>query len=188
MSAIIDLLHHRRSSKKFGDKAPNQEQLSLILKAGLRAPDHGKLKPYRFFVLEKSAMPTLEKCLKEAVVEFDLSEKDMERATKLPKQAPMIIGVVAHLDHHSEKVPAWEQMLTAGCAAYAMQLAAHDLGFDSKWVTRKWVDGSALRSLFQCREKDKIIALLLIGSPAEGSQAALAKESEAIEDFVQYIK
>lgn len=51
----LDLLLHRRSSKKLGDKAPNPEQLELILKAGLRAPDHGRLKPYHFVVIERYA-------------------------------------------------------------------------------------------------------------------------------------
>lgn len=42
---ILDLLLHRRSSKKFSDNAPTPEQIEQILKAGLRAPDHGRLKP-----------------------------------------------------------------------------------------------------------------------------------------------
>lgn len=42
---ILDLLQRRRSNKQFGDIAPNEEQLQHILKAALRAPDHGKMKP-----------------------------------------------------------------------------------------------------------------------------------------------
>ena len=64
---ILDLLHRRRSNKKFGEQAPNAEQLEQILKAGLRVPDHGRLKPYRFVVIEKSGMPQFGECLKAAV-------------------------------------------------------------------------------------------------------------------------
>lgn len=187
MQSILHLLHHRRSSKKFGEIAPNAEQLDAIFKAALRVPDHGKLQPYRFFVLDKAAMPRFKQCLDSAVAEFHLSERDAEKTQRLSEQAPMIIGVVAHLDHDSPKVPAWEQMLTAGCATYAMQLAAHAQGFDTKWISKKWVEGRALRELFRCREKDRIVALLLIGSPLEG-EAALAKESENTEGFVTFIK
>lgn len=184
---ILDLLLRRRSSKKFGDKAPTPEQLEKILKAGLRAPDHGRLKPYRFVVIEKSGMPQLRECLKSAVEEFELGEERLMKAEKITSK-PMIIGVVAKIDHSIAKVPAWEQMLTAGCATYAIQLAANSLGFDTVWITNKWVNGSVLRSTFGCKENDKIIALIMIGSPADGEQITLAPESENIDKFVSYIK
>ncbi|STO64887.1 nitroreductase [Haemophilus parahaemolyticus] len=72
---ILDLLHHRRSSKQFGNVAPNTEQLDAILKAALRAPDHGRMKPYHFVVIQKSGMPKFHECLKSAVLEFEMDEK-----------------------------------------------------------------------------------------------------------------
>ncbi|HGO5855758.1 TPA: nitroreductase family protein [Mannheimia haemolytica] len=185
---ILDLLHHRRSNKKFGDKAPNAEQLEQILKAGLRVPDHGRLKPYRFVVIEKSCMPQFGECLKSAVEEFEMGEERLKKAEKLANQAPMIIGVVATLDDSIAKVPSWEQMITAGCATYAIQLAANAQGFDTVWITNKWINGTALRTAFGCQESDKIIALIMLGSPAEGEQIALAPESESLEGFVRYLK
>lgn len=185
---ILTLLQHRRSSKQFSDQAPNQAQLEQILKAGLRAPDHGRMKPYHFVVIEKSGMPLLHKWLKSAAVEFEMDEKNTLKADKLANQAPMIIGIVAKLDHDSEKVPAWEQMITAGCAAYAMQLAANAQGFETVWISKKWVEGSALRQAFGCSENDKVIGLLLIGSPKEGDAISLAKNSEDPTTFVRFIR
>lgn len=183
----LDLLLHRRSSKKFGDSAPSSAQLEQILKAGLRAPDHGRLKPYHFVVIEQSGMPQLRECLISAVEEFELGEEYVKKAENLSTRAPMIIGVVAKLDHHIAKVPAWEQMLTAGCATYGIQLAANALGFDTVWVTNKWINGSQLRDAFHCKEDDKIIALVMIGSPLEG-KINQAKENESLNGFVSYIK
>ncbi|QIM65905.1 nitroreductase [Mannheimia granulomatis] len=185
---ILDLLQRRRSNKKFGDKAPNAEQLEQILKAGLRVPDHGRLKPYHFVVIEKSGMPKICEHFKAAVAEFNLSEEHLAKAEKLASRAPMIIGVVAKLDHNIAKVPAWEQMLSAGCATYAIQLAANALGFDTVWITNKWVNGSSLRTAFDCQEGDKIIALLMVGSPIEDEQINLAPESESLDGFISYIK
>ncbi|EQA08926.1 nitroreductase family protein [Glaesserella parasuis] len=48
----LDLLQRRRSSKKFGQDVPNAEQLENMFKAAVRAPDHGRLKPYHFVVIE----------------------------------------------------------------------------------------------------------------------------------------
>ena len=113
---ILDLLHHRRSSKQFGNVAPNTEQLDAILKA--------------------------------AAIEFEMDEKNAAKADKLANQAPMVIGVVAKLDHESVKVPIWEQIVCAGCATYAMQLAANAQGFDTVWITKKWVESTAIREAF----------------------------------------
>ena len=58
-------------------------------------------------------------------------------------------------------------MLTAGCAAYALQLAASAQGFDNVWITGMWVNSPLLREAFECADKDKIIGLMMIGSPTE---------------------
>ncbi len=61
---ILNLLHHRRSSKQFGDVIPNAKQLDAILKAALRAPDHGRMKPYHFVVIEKKRNAKISRMLK----------------------------------------------------------------------------------------------------------------------------
>lgn len=185
---ILDLLQRRRSNKQFGDIAPNEEQLQHILKAALRAPDHGKMKPYRFVVIEKSGMGKLREYLNAAAIEFEMDEKNAAKADKLSSQAPMVIGIVAKIDHQSPKVPAWEQIVTAGCATYAMQLAANAQGFETVWISKKWVEGTAIRHAFGCAEGDKIIGLLLIGSPKEDDGISLAREAEDPTDFVSFIR
>lgn len=188
MSDILTLLQHRRSNKQLGDQAPNAEQLTQMFKAALRVPDHGKLKPYRFVVIEKAAMPKLHSWLAAAVDEFGLDEKVLAKAEKIANQAPLVIGVVAKIDPNLAKVPAWEQMISAGCATYALQLAAYAQGFDSVWISKHWVNGSALRAGFGCEADDKVVSLLLIGSPKEGEGVARSPESESPEGFVQFIR
>ncbi|WP_301099343.1 NAD(P)H nitroreductase [Otariodibacter sp.] len=185
---VLDLLQHRRSSKKFGDVAPTKEQLDIILKSALRVPDHGHLKPYHFIVIEKEKMPLFEKHLKSAAFELKLGDEMLEKAKKISQRAPMIIGVVAKITKDIAKVPAWEQMLSAGCATYAMQLAANAQGFETCWITNKWVNGSDLRQAFNCQESDKIIALLMIGSPADGENITLANHTDDITSFFNYLK
>lgn len=184
----LHLLQHRRSTKKFGDKAPNPEQLEAILKAALRVPDHGKLKPYHFVVIEKSGMDKFHQHLRAVVKEFNLDDDLYAKAEKLSQRAPMVIGVVAKIQKEIAKVPAWEQMLTAGCATYAMQLAANAQGFETVWISGRWINGTALRQAFGCGESDKIVALVMIGSPQDGDQITLASQSEEIGEFVSYIR
>ncbi|PLM54617.1 NAD(P)H nitroreductase, partial [Klebsiella michiganensis] len=47
----LELLVNRRSASRLTDPAPAGEQLENILRAGLRAPDHGTLQPWRFFII-----------------------------------------------------------------------------------------------------------------------------------------
>lgn len=48
----LELLVNRRSASRLTEPAPAGEQLENILRAGLRAPDHGTLQPWHFFVIE----------------------------------------------------------------------------------------------------------------------------------------
>ncbi|PVX31761.1 nitroreductase [Pasteurella langaaensis DSM 22999] len=180
----IELLQTRRSNKKLVAPAPNKEQLAQIFQAALRAPDHGKLQPYRFVVVEQEGFTRLASLLTAAATELNLEEKHFAKVNKICS-APMIIAVVAKIDKTIAKVPAWEQMLSAGCAAYSVQLAAQDLGFDNVWITGKWVDGAELRQAFGCAENDKVVALILLGTAAERAD----KEPRAgkLEDFVSYL-
>lgn len=187
MTDVLHLLQHRRSTKKFGDIAPNAEQLENMIQAALRAPDNGTLKPYKFIVIEKTGMNHLKDCMLSAVDEFEMGEAGEAKAKKISSNAPMMIGVVANFKNE-KPIPEWEQMLTAGCATYAMQLAANAQGFETCWITNKWVNAKAIRSMFQCGANDMVIALVMIGSPAEGEEITLARQPEDTTGFVTYIK
>lgn len=181
----LTLLTSRRSNKKLFAPAPNMAELDQLFQAALHAPDHGKLQPYRFMVIEKEGLIKLSGLLKSAVEEFDLGEERLKKAENFSTKAPMIIAVIAKIQKEITKVPAWEQMLTAGCATYAMQLAANALGFDNIWVTGPWLEGSKLRQALLCEEDDKIIAFLLIGK----NEDKITREAKSIgtEHLVNYL-
>ena len=160
----LKLLTERYSEKKLSAPAPDKHQLTQMFQAALRSPDHGRLQPYRFIVIEQDKMTELSRLLKSAVHELNLGEERLKKAENLATRAPMIIGVVAKIDPNIRKVPEWEQLLCAGCATYAIQLAANALGFKNVWVSGPWLDGSDLRQAFQCDTADKIIGFLMIGS------------------------
>ena len=54
-AALAFLLNRRsRPAKTLTGPAPSKEELTLILEAGTRVPDHGKLEPWRLKVLTLS--------------------------------------------------------------------------------------------------------------------------------------
>ncbi|CAM3777624.1 NAD(P)H nitroreductase [Avibacterium endocarditidis] len=181
----LTLLTSRRSNKKLFAPAPNQAQLEQIFQAALHVPDHGRLQPYRFVVIEKDGLNKLGGLLKSAVQELNLGEERLKKAENLPNRAPMIIAVIAKIQKDIAKVPAWEQMLTAGCATYAMQLAANAQGFDNVWVTGPWVDGSELRQALQCDQNDKVVAFIMLGTGKE--KASREPKQIDLANFVSYL-
>lgn len=181
----LDLLQHRRSCKKFGDLAPTKEQLTQMFKAALRAPDHGRLKPYRFVVIEDRLI--FEDALVAAANEFNLGEHGLGKAHKLSLQAPCVVAAIAKLDDSIEKVPLWEQQISAGCATYGLQLAANSLGFETVWISKHWIKGEVMRNVLQCQVNEQVIGLIMIGSPAEKETISLTTETEDITNFVSYL-
>ncbi|MFC6276725.1 nitroreductase family protein [Psittacicella hinzii] len=184
---VVNFLTNRFSQKKLVAPAPNKEQLNLIFKAALRTPDHGSLKPFQFYVVEgEAALKNLSTLMLDCCKELDLPEKFYDKAEKFWSRAPQVIVVVAKVDPNHKKVPAWEQVVTAGCATYAIQLAANDLGFDNFWVTGKWTQGTKMREFFNCEANDQIVAFLLSGTCVEAKEKE-DKKLKYVDDYVTFI-
>ncbi|SET12757.1 NAD(P)H nitroreductase [Thorsellia anophelis] len=177
----IDLLLKRQSQSKLITPAPSGQSLELILQAGLRAPDHGHLTPWRFVIIQNEGLDRLSDLFVQTVCSQDSDKK--QRAASLPYRAPMIIAVIAKVVDHP-KVPYWEQIVSAGCAVQAMQMAAFALGFGGIWRSGDWCDNEIIRTAFNCMPLDKIVGYLYLGTP----EGALAKLPEInTEDYTEYL-
>ncbi|QHM71192.1 NAD(P)H nitroreductase [Mixta intestinalis] len=179
----LHLLVNRRSASRLTEPAPAGEALENILRAAMRAPDHGTLQPWRFHIIEKEGLERFSQLLEQAARDGDQDEKAIEKAKQAPFRAPMIITVVAHCEDHP-KVPRWEQLLSAGCAVMAMQMAAMAQGFNGIWRSGAWTDNDAVRKAFHCREQDAIVGFLYLGTPQLKSSTTVLPPETA--PFVSY--
>ncbi|MCS2158731.1 NAD(P)H nitroreductase [Scandinavium sp. H11S7] len=160
----LELLVNRRSASRLAEPAPEGEQLENILRAGLRAPDHGTLQPWQFFVIEGEGRERFSQLLEKGAVNAGQDDKAIDKARNAPFRAPLIIAVVAKCtpDH---KVPVWEQEMSAGCAVMAMQMAAVAQGFNGIWRSGALTESPEVREGLQCRKQDKIVGFLYLGTP-----------------------
>ncbi|STV90089.1 protein ydjA [Klebsiella pneumoniae] len=71
----LDLLLNRRSASRLAEPAPAGEQLENILRAGLRAPDHGTLQPWRFFIIADDGRERFSQLLEKGAREASQDEK-----------------------------------------------------------------------------------------------------------------
>ncbi|WP_435954045.1 NAD(P)H nitroreductase [Dryocola sp. BD626] len=160
----LELLLNRRSASRLAEPAPTGDALENIFRAGMRAPDHGTLQPWRFIVIEGEGRERFSKVLETAAVAEGMDEKGIDKARNAPFRAPLIIAVVAYCDD-DHKVPVWEQVVSAGCAVMAMQMAAVAQGFNGIWRSGLWTESEAVRDALQCREQDEVVGFLYLGTP-----------------------
>lgn len=170
LDAITALLT-RHSATQLTDPAPMGDALAQIMAAAENVPDHGKLKPWRFKIMTGDERLVLGNLMAESLrgrlVDMPSAQRDSECAKEQakPLRAPMIIAVAAHLTPIA-KIPDIEQIIAAGCAAHAMLLAAHALGFGGQWKTGPAArDGHVKRGLgFEVT--DEIVGFIYLGSIA----------------------
>jgi len=165
MDALTALLT-RSSIGQLDEPGPTPEQLSNILKSGLRASDHGKLHPWKFLLIEGSARQALGELFVKVALQDNPSLSDDERSKLLsnPLRAPTIIVVVAKV-RPNPKIPALEQTLSAAGAAQLMLLAAHAQGLGGIWKTGKMAYDQKVHAGLGLEHGDQIIGFLYFGTP-----------------------
>lgn len=169
LNSTAALLATRRSAKARDMVAPGPDgaQLRQILEAAMRVPDHGKLNPWRFVIVEEHRRTAFADLLKDAyrAEKPEAGRLEIEAMDQFARQAPVMVAVLSTPAQNS-KIPLWEQELSAGAACMNLLLASHALGFVGSWLTG-WpaYNGQVLESLGGS-PKDKIAGFLFLGSPS----------------------
>lgn len=162
----LDVLLNRVSVPRLIEPAPNAEQREILFGAALRAPDHGVLRPYRFLTVEGDARHRMGELLAQALVDKggDVDAKALDKARNGPLRAPLVVVVIAKLTDHY-KVPKKEQVITAGCAAHGILLAAYAMGIGAVWrsgdlsYSRHVAEGLGLTG------EEEVVGFLYLGTP-----------------------
>lgn len=162
LTAIIS----RISPGKLAAPAPSPAEVDRLIEAAVAAPDHGRLRPWKFIVFEGQALDRLGELmvasLKRRVPDADAFSTDRE--AKKVTRAPMII-LVACLARDTAKIPRVEQLLSAGAAAQNILLAAQAIGYAGKWRTGDFIYDPETRRALGLGEADDIVGLLYVGTP-----------------------
>ncbi len=169
----LQLLLNRRSAARLTEPAPEGEVLNKLIQAGLRAPDHGGLQPWHFVIIRGDGRQRLSQLLSQIAVDEQQHQAAIDKATAAPFRAPLIIAVLARCQP-SQKVPEWEQVVSAGCAVMAMQMAAQAQGFNGIWRTGHWCEHPRVKQALGCDVQDKVVGFLYLGTPQLKKQPAPA--------------
>ncbi|EEW24587.1 nitroreductase family protein [Rhodobacter ferrooxidans] len=134
--AALEFLLTRRSrpAKTLALPVPDRDQLTPILTAAARSPDHGKLEPWRFIVLERPALQRLAALAQTRAEALGLDESQAGKGVGQFAQGNLAVVVVAS-PKPSDKVPQTEQLLSAGAVSLALLNAALASGWGACWLT-----------------------------------------------------
>ena len=166
--AALDFLATRRSHppRMLRQPAPDRAEILRLLTLAARTPDHGKLEPWRFVVLERAALDRLVPVLRAQVL---AAGQDGAAADKAASgfASPVIVAVVS-APVASDKVPGWEQFLSAGAVCLGLVNAALAAGWGAAWLTGPAVlDETFGRTHLGLSEAERIVGLVHLGSRGE---------------------
>jgi nitroreductase len=166
----IDLLLDRRSARSLTEPAPDEAALDLILSSAARAPDHGRLRPWRFIVIRGEARVRFGELLAAHLgrTHPNSGADTLERERLKAFRAPLIVVVAARCQSEV-KIPPVEQLLAAGAAAHAIMLAALALGFNSMWKTGAPAYDPQVKAGLGLAAGDEVVGFMYLGSEKEAA-------------------
>ena len=166
---LIDWINSRRSMGNLDAPAPTRAQIQEAIECAATAPDHKKLRPWRFIVTEGDARHELGLALLEAAQAKavqdgeELTEKTIKKTRNMPLRAPLIITVVTQMQAH-KKVPPFEQMLSTGAAVQNLILALKAQGYSTVWRTGLLCNEPAVKAYFDVGPDDYVTAFVYTGT------------------------
>jgi nitroreductase len=180
----IDLLLSRRSgsAKAMKEPGPSKKQLAQILQAGARAPDHGKLFPWRFIVFEGKGRERAGDILAEVLRAEGEREKQVEEERGRFLRAPVVIGVVSAA-REQHKIPVWEQELSAGAVCQNILVAATALGFVGNWVTEWYAYHPLIKDRLGLKAGERFAGFIYIGTPKDELEERPRPDMDGIVTF-----
>lgn len=134
--AAMEFLLSRRSrpAKTLQGPVPSRDELEPILTAAARTPDHGKLEPWRFIVVQGGAMDRLADLARARGAELGYDEEKTIKGAAQFVTGELTV-VVVEVQKPSEKVPAIEQTYSAGAVCLALLNAALASGWGANWLS-----------------------------------------------------
>jgi nitroreductase len=177
----LDLLLTRRSgsAKAMEEPGPSKKQVEDILRAGARAPDHGKLFPWRFIVFEGKGRKRMGDILAEVTEAQGERAKQVEEERNRFLRAPLVIGVISAA-REQHKIPLWEQELSAGAVCQNILIAATALGFVGNWLTEWYAYDPMVKQKMGLKPGERVAGFIYIGTAKDELEERPRPEMDGI--------
>lgn len=163
---LFTAIQTRSSAARLSEPGPSPEDLERLLLAAGRAPDHGRLKPWRLIVLKDAVRAAFTAAAAEAKRARlpDMSGEQLAAEREKMNRSPTIVVVGCAVNREQNKIPEIEQVVAVGAAAQNLFLAAHDLGLGVMWKTGAAAYDPAVKATVGLSPDDHIVAIMHLGA------------------------
>lgn len=159
-------VHSRRSNGSVKQDAIPKSLIETILSAAAQAPNHYKVRPWRFFVITGQGRNRLGDAMARSLSQKnqDIPKEALERERAKPLRAPLIIAV--GVDKPIEpKVLEIENICATASACQNILLAAQALGLAAIWRTGPAALDTMVKDFLGLEHDQHLISFIYIGYP-----------------------
>jgi nitroreductase len=163
---VLRFLSTRRSASALtlAEPAPSPAELDQLLRLATRVPDHGKLTPWRFVILEGEDKARFAEAL-EAIA---TAREDAQAVAKLGKlKVPPLCVAVISAPKLEAAIPEWEQRLSAGAACMTLLYATLAMGYGANWITDWYAYDPDANQVLGLAGPERVAGFVLMGTPRE---------------------
>ena len=165
-SETLALLARRRSAsaQTLRPPGPSPEELHALLRLAARSPDHGKLFPWRFVILEGEAKAALVREFERLAPDQPSPDKALATLAKL-RAPPLTVMVVSRVIECA--IPEWEQVLSSGAVCTNLLIAADAMGYGANWITDWYAYDEQAKRLLGLEPHERVAGFVHLGTPGE---------------------
>lgn len=162
---VLRFLALRRSAPAItlNAPAPSEAEIADLIRLAARVPDHGKLVPWRFVVLEGDAKAAYA----DRLDQLAQSRGDATLSAKLAKLKVPPLALVVISSPKAASIPEWEQLLSAGAVCTNLLYAATAMGYGANWITDWYSYDAEAGAILHMAEGERVAGFILIGTPRE---------------------
>ena len=163
---VLEAIYHRQSVSKVKPDAIPVDVIEQLLKAGAQAPNHHRVRPWRFIVLTGAGREQLGQAMAESLKASkpDMPPEGLAAEAAKALRSPVIIAVAVDLPAEP-KVVLTENICAAAAAAQNILLAAEGLGLAARWRTGGAATDPLVKTALGLEADQPVIAFLYIGYP-----------------------
>jgi nitroreductase len=185
--AALEFLRTRRSrpAKTLQLPVPTASELGPLLEAAARTPDHGKLEPWRFIVIQKPAMQRLAETVTARGAALGLDAEQIAKGCSQFEQGHLAVAVI-EVQKPSDKIPPLEQTYSAGAVCLALLNAALAAGWGANWLSG-WPshDRGFLTEGFGLAPHERIAGIVHIGTETSPPPDRPRPDLDAITSWIE---
>jgi nitroreductase len=163
---VFEAIHNRHSQKKVKQDSVPRQMIEKLLDAAVQAPNHYKVRPWRFVVLTGNAREKLGEVMASSLQDRqpDFPQEAFDKARTTPLQAPVVIAVGVEKPTEP-KVLEIENICAVAAATENLLLAAHALGLGAKWRTGEWARDLKVKEFLGFKPDQYIVGFIYVGYP-----------------------